>query len=101
MSQQRDSLSSFSHEITQELLGSPRLPQRRCSFGGDPHIQCPDGSQHIAEEQRHPRSSGTWTTLSREAWSEQDEVKDRQIFVEEYNRLATMVKFNSKMFAKS
>ena len=100
MSRQRAALSSISHEVTQEMLGSPRLPQQRYSFGSDPHTQRPNQSKHIAEGHRPTQSSGTWTTLSREAWSDQDEVEDRQNFVEEYNHFAKMVRDSSKRFCK-
>jgi hypothetical protein len=101
MSQYGDALSSISHEVTQGLLRSPKPAQRKYSFGSNPpDNDVLDRSQHVsgrskvAEPSQHHRSiqsNGTWTTLSREAWTDQDEIDDREIFVDEYNRLANKV----------
>lgn len=95
MPQQGDALSGISHEITQELLGQPVPLQRRCSFSTNPPCnRLPDRSEHAVEHSQWHRpvqSSGTWTTLSREGWSDRDEIEDREVFFEEYNRLAQKV----------
>jgi hypothetical protein len=100
MLRQRDALSSISHDVAQELLGSPRLLQQKCSFDYDPRTRRPNQSKRVAEERHPAQSSGAWTTVSREAWPGQDEVEDRHVFVEEYNCLAKMVGDISKRAAK-
>lgn len=101
MRQHTDYLSNISHEVTRELLecdtfGHPRSPFNNRLL----HSEMSDQSLHIDEHlrlakrsQRHRsvQSSGTCTTLSKAARSEQDEIDDREIFVEEYNRLAKKV----------
>lgn len=97
-----DELFSLSHEVTQGLLESQRGSRATSSFDSDPaNHEILDRSQHIAEppeltanSQHHQsiQSSGTWTTLSREAWSDKDEIDDREIFVAEFNRLAKKVR---------
>lgn len=105
MAQRGDTLERMSYEITQEMIGPSNLLQRKCSFSANPaYSQHSDVSNNVArdlagglafessnKQQRHIQSSGTWTSLSREAWSDRDEVEDREVFIEEYNRLAKKV----------
>lgn len=101
MAQHGDTLDSISYDITQEMLGPTNLLQSKHSSNFNPaSSQQLDMSNHVAgsltfesynKQHRHAQSSGTWTTLSREAWSDQDEIEDREYFVEEYNQLAKKV----------
>jgi hypothetical protein len=101
MPQHGDTLSNISREVTRELLERDASSHPRSSVNYHlPHKEMSDRSQYTDEHlqlaerrQRHRsvQSSGTYTTLSKEACSEQDEIDDREIFVIEYNRLAKKV----------
>jgi hypothetical protein len=76
------------------------LCRRDSSNTTPPHSQLLDGSNCAVEDAdpagttskpRTIQSSGAWTTLNGEAWSGQDEMDDREDFIQEYNRLATKV----------
>jgi hypothetical protein len=98
---QGDTLGGISQEIAQSLLRTPQMLHRSDSSNTTPpYNQVLDGSNCAVEdpdpegttnEPRTIRSRGTWTTLSREAWSDQDGIDDREDFIQEYNRLATKV----------
>jgi hypothetical protein len=91
----------ISREVTRELLERDASSHPRSSVNYlPPHNKISDRSQHTDEhlqlaerrqQHRSVQSSGTYTTLSKEACSEQDEIDDREIFVIEYNRLAKKV----------
>lgn len=97
---QRETFDSISHDIAQGLLTTTSVPQRY-SFNATPPRDKLFGAlpDHISAGQdpdtyklpRTSQNSGTWT-LSRGTWSDQDEVEDRDCFVQEYNCLAKKVR---------
>jgi hypothetical protein len=96
---QGETFDSISHDIAQGLLITPTAPQRQYSFSATPpRSQLLRPSNYIAEgpdpdnnkQPRTTQTSGAWTT-NRGAWSDQDEVEDRNCFVQEYNCLAEKV----------
>jgi hypothetical protein len=94
-------LGDISHQIAQGLLEtSNRLPHRSSVSSSPPSDQVFDGSScairnHDREvrnkQHRKKQSSETWTSLSEEILPDQDDVEDRDAFVQEYNRLAEKV----------
>ncbi|KAF4626067.1 hypothetical protein G7Y89_g12095 [Cudoniella acicularis] len=84
--------------IAQGLLKRPQIPRRETSLTGLANIRQEHEAGHIKDEslessydgrsRRAIRSSNTWTTSSGDIPSDHDEVEDRAIFVQEYNRLA-------------
>jgi len=103
MAKQHDTLASITDDmnIAQGLLTNPKVPRRSTSltYFGSPErsIRLPTSSGALAEayaegrSRREVRSSNTWTSSSGDVLSDQDEVEDRSVFVEEYNRLARKV----------
>jgi hypothetical protein len=87
--------------IAQELMIGPKPPRRRNSFTGpslpgfDSSNDDPSSTPPIEQTEGRPRrailTSNTWTTSSGDVLSDQDEVDDRTIFIQEYNRLARKV----------
>jgi hypothetical protein len=97
--------------IAQELLIGPKPPRRSNSFTGfslrgfDSSNDNASSTSPIEQtEDRPPRrvllTSNTWTTSSGDVLSDQDEVDDRTVFIQEYNRLARKVSISllSKLF---
>ncbi|KAG4436805.1 hypothetical protein IFR05_007695 [Cadophora sp. M221] len=86
--------------IAAGLLTEPKDPRHRSSFtgisfvgldGSDNPLQRSDGQpegQHEGRSRRAVRTSNTWTSSSGDVLSDQDDVDDRTVFVQEYNRLA-------------
>ena len=104
MAEQLDIIEGISDDmsIAQGLLARPIIPlRRRTSFTsttGSGHIvevsnegNDSTGTKDEGRRRRMVQSSNTWTTSSGEALSELDDVDDRTLFVNEYNRLATKV----------
>jgi hypothetical protein len=87
--------------IATELLTRPRILPRQTSFSGTSigqqslnDLQLPDrfnGSTGTGISRRAIQSSNTWTSSSGEIFLEHDDIEDRSLFVEEYNRLAKKV----------
>ncbi|KAK0125557.1 hypothetical protein ONS96_009393 [Cadophora gregata f. sp. sojae] len=86
--------------IAASLLTEPKDPRHRSSFTGVSFVGL-DGSddqqqRSDAHADGHPegrsrramRTSNTWTSSSGDVLSDQDDVDDRTLFVQEYNRLA-------------
>jgi hypothetical protein len=89
--------------IAQELLIGPKPPRRSNSFTGlslrdfDSSNDNPSSTSPIEQTEDRPTrrvllTSNTWTTSSGDVLSDQDEVDDRTIFIQEYNRLANKVR---------
>lgn len=98
----RDHLSD-DMTIAQELLIGPKPPRRSNSFTGlslrgfDSSNDNPSSTSPIEQTEDRPSrrillTSNTWTTSSGDVLSDQDEVDDRTIFIQEYNRLAKKVR---------
>jgi hypothetical protein len=87
--------------IATELLTRPHVLHRETSFSGtsfgrqssqDLHIQGGfNGSIGGSTLRRAIQTSNTWTSSSSEILSEHDDMEDRSLFVDEYNRLAKKV----------
>lgn len=89
--------------IAAGLLTEPKDPRHRSSFTGVSFVSLdgsdnpqqradgqPDG-HHEGRSRRAMRTSNTWTSSSGDVLSDQDDVDDRTVFVQEYNRLARKV----------
>ncbi|KAH6680224.1 hypothetical protein B0J14DRAFT_260413 [Halenospora varia] len=84
--------------IAQALIKRPRIPRREASLTGLANLNHEHDGAHREEEsmdsahdgrsQRAMRNSNTWTSSIGEVLAEHDEIEERNIFVEEYNRLA-------------
>jgi hypothetical protein len=93
--------------IATGLLNRPRIPRRETSFSGTSlgqqslnDLQCEEGLQEasrVGRSRRAIQSSNTWTSSSGEVLSEHDEVGDRTVFVDEYNRLARKVNGDGRL----
>lgn len=86
--------------IAAGLLTEPKDPRHRSSFTGISFVGL-DGSddpQQRTDEQpegrsrRAMRTSNTWTSSSGDVLSDHDDIDDRTVFVQEYNRLARKVR---------
>jgi len=90
--------------IAAGLLTEPKDPRHRSSFTGVSFVGL-DGSDNLqqrSDEQGdgHPegrarraiRTSNTWTSSSGDVLSDHDDIDDRTVFVQEYNRLARKVR---------
>lgn len=89
--------------IAAGLLTEPKDPRHRSSFtgisfvgldGSDNLPQRSDGQlggHHEGRSRRAVRTSNTWTSSSGDVLSDLDDVDDRTVFVQEYNRLARKV----------
>jgi hypothetical protein len=90
--------------IAQGLLNRPRIPSRGASFMGpsathrrmanaswDGPTENPESNNNENEHRRQINSSNTWTSSSGDVLSDQDDIEDRTLFVQEYNRLARKV----------
>jgi hypothetical protein len=100
----QDILDGISDDVTiaTGLLTRPGIPRRQTSFSGTSLGQqslkdpaCFDGSRKSSRASRPRRaiqSSNTWTSSSGDMPSEHDEIEDRSLFVDEYNRLAKKVR---------
>ena len=90
--------------IAEGLLNNSRVPQRTSSFTGTQGLvrsteqfrssaAVTDASRG-GFPRRAIRTSNTWTSSDGDILSDQDEVDDRTVFVQEFNRLARKVSFN-------
>lgn len=91
--------------IAQELLNQPKAPRRRFSFtemyisrrrveGLDEQHQNSEAQTEVqggGRSRRVMQTSNTWTSSSGEVPTDQDDIDDRTVFVQEYNRLAQKV----------
>lgn len=90
--------------IAQGLLNEPKDPRQRTSFTGISPLRNFDGSDNVPRQsdavtdghherrsRKAMRTSNTWTSSSGDVLSDQDDVDDRTVFVQEYNRLAKKV----------
>jgi hypothetical protein len=86
--------------ITQELLnkGYPRInsftnsiPEQAPKSLNKPRSPEPLGASHEKSRWRAAHTSNTWTSSSGDMLSDRDELDDRTIFIQEYNRLARKV----------
>lgn len=87
--------------IAQALIKRPRIPRREASLTELVNLNHEHDGAHREEEsmdsahdgrsQRAMRNSNTWTSSIGEVLAEHDEIEERNIFVEEYNRLAEKV----------
>ncbi|KAH8668024.1 hypothetical protein BGZ60DRAFT_528362 [Tricladium varicosporioides] len=84
--------------IAQGLLKRPRIPRHEAPLTGSANLRQEHDGAHREEEsidsaqdgrsRRAMRSSNTWTSSSGDILAEHDEIEERAVFVQEYNRLA-------------
>jgi hypothetical protein len=87
--------------IAAGLLNNSKIPHRTSSFTGTQDLVRSTGQFRSAGEltdasaagrsRRAVRTSNTWTSSDGGVLSDQDEVDDRTVFVQEFNRLARKV----------
>jgi len=87
--------------IAEGLLNNSKVPYRSSSFTGTQGFARSNGKFASSAaftdasaggiSRRALRTSNTWTSSSGDILSDQDEVDDRTIFVQEFNRLARKV----------
>jgi hypothetical protein len=87
--------------IAEGLLNNSKVPHRSSSFTGIQGFTRSNGkfgsSAALTEastadiSRRAVRTSNTWTSSSGDIVSDQDEIEDRTLFVQEFNRLAKKV----------
>jgi hypothetical protein len=103
MALQSDIHDAISDDMTiaEGLLNNSKVPHRSSSFTGTQSFGHSNGkfesSAALTEastagiSRRILRTSNTWTSSSGDVLSDQDEIDDRTIFIQEFNRLARKV----------
>ena len=90
--------------IAEGLLNNLKVPHRTSSFKGTQGLSHSTGqlrtSVALTEasaggiSRRAGRTSNTWTSSDGDVLSDQDEVDDRTVFLQEFNRLARKVRLH-------
>jgi hypothetical protein len=90
--------------IAEGLLNNSKVPQRTSSFTGTQGLERSPGKFRSSAAltnasggsftRRAIRTSNTWTSSDGDVLSDQDEVDDRAVLIQEFNRLARKVSIN-------
>jgi hypothetical protein len=106
MAPQSDLLAPIYDDMTiaEGLLNNSKVPQRTSSFTGTRGLIRSTGqfrssgaladSSTNGNSRRVVRTSNTWTSSDGEILSDCDEIDDRTLFIQEFNRLARKVFIN-------